>query len=71
MTDYDGIRKAYKAEYDYFDVDEFFGYSFVRTASAYNGNGKGKAVVISTHKAAIPSYIFRESDRATKLGAWA
>ncbi|MHB8118476.1 MAG: hypothetical protein ACYDHX_07120 [Methanothrix sp.] len=46
------------------------GYSFERTGFADNGGTSIKHVLKSTHNAAIPSYVFREFDKANAFGTW-
>jgi hypothetical protein len=70
LTEYDDILTAYNAAYDNVDVDEDFGFSFVRTSRADNGDASVNTAMKSTQNAAAPSYQFREADRATEFGTW-
>lgn len=69
LTEYDDILTAYNAAYDNIDVDEDFGYSFMSTSYADNGDASINTALKSTKKAAS-SFTFREADRATKFGTW-
>jgi hypothetical protein len=70
MTEYDDILTAYNAAYHDVDVNEDFGFSFVRTSYADNGDASVNTAMKSTRNAAAPSYQFREADRATEFGTW-
>jgi len=69
LTEYDDILTAYNAAYDNIDVGEDFGYSFMRTSHADNGDASVNTALKSTQRAAS-SFTFREADRATEFGTW-